>query len=58
MNSPLLTMRAALILLMGVLVGVGVGVLSALAGVAPAQAVLTGGAALGVAVPFFDHLVG
>ncbi|MBV7699954.1 hypothetical protein [Streptomyces sp. TRM70350] len=58
MKSPLLSLRAALVLLMGVLVGVGAGVLGALGGAAPAQAVLTGAAAFGVAVPFFDHLVG
>ncbi|MGW2785965.1 hypothetical protein ACWC3X_32740 [Streptomyces populi] len=58
MNRSLLSMRAALVLLMGVIVGVGAGVLSALAGAVAAQAVLTGAAAFGVAVPFFDHLVG
>lgn len=58
MNGPLLSMRAALILLMGLLVGIGAGVLSAFAGAVVAQAFLTGAAAFGVAVPFFNHLVG
>ncbi|MER5601666.1 hypothetical protein [Streptomyces sp. NPDC002265] len=58
MNGPLLSMRAALILLMGLLVGIGAGVLAVLAGAVLAQAFLTGAAAAGVAVPFFNHVVG
>ncbi|MER6441309.1 hypothetical protein ABT275_33730 [Streptomyces sp. NPDC001185] len=58
MNGPLLSMRAALILLMALLVGIGAGVLTALAGAVVAQACLAGAAAFGAAVPFFNHLVG
>ncbi len=58
MNGPLLSMRAALILLMGLLVGMGAGILTALAGAVVAQAFLAGAAAFGVAVPFFHRLVG
>ncbi|MER6039014.1 hypothetical protein ACWDO6_21265 [Streptomyces sp. NPDC003674] len=57
MNGPLLSLRAALILLLGVLVGVGTGVLTVMAGAVAAQAVLAGAAAFGAAVPFFDRLV-
>ncbi|MEV6776165.1 hypothetical protein ACFWAT_03840 [Streptomyces syringium] len=56
-KGSLLTPRAALVLLLGVLAGVGAGVLSALAGVDSARCVLCGGAVFGAAVSFFDRLV-
>lgn len=58
MNDPLLPMRSAFILLVGLLVGVGAGVLTALSGAVAGQAVLAGAAAFAVAVPFLDRLVG
>ncbi|MFC8447731.1 hypothetical protein [Kitasatospora sp. NPDC057223] len=58
MRRSLLSVRSALVLTLALLVGIGAGVLSALAHTAPAQCVLYGVGAFGVAVPFFDHLVG
>ncbi|MEU5978081.1 hypothetical protein [Streptomyces sp. NPDC047315] len=57
MERPLLSPRSALVLLLAVLVGVGAGVLAALAGEGAARSVLCGLAAAGVAVPFFNGLV-
>ncbi|MGW2277551.1 hypothetical protein [Streptomyces sp. NPDC001770] len=57
MNGPLLSLRAAFILLLGLLAGLGAGVLTALAGAVAAQAVLAGSAAFAVAVPFLNRLV-
>jgi hypothetical protein len=50
-------MRSALVLLLAMLVGIGAGVLSRLAGSPAAQCVLYGAGAFGVAVPFFDRLI-
>ncbi|MER5888213.1 hypothetical protein ABT160_30700 [Streptomyces sp. NPDC001941] len=57
MNGPLLGQRAALVLVLGVLVGVGAGWLSGLEGGGPARAVLVGCAAFAAAVAFFDSLI-
>ncbi|MFD6532537.1 hypothetical protein [Streptomyces sp. NPDC060184] len=57
MNDPLLSLRAAFILLLGLLVGLGAGLLTSLAGAVAAQAVLAGAAAFAVAVPFLDRLI-
>jgi len=56
-GGPLLTLRSALILLLGTLVGIGAGVLTCFAGAATAHGVLTGAAAFGAAVPFFNVLI-
>jgi len=54
--AHLLTQRAALILLLGVLVGLGTAVLTALAKSLP-EGVLAGGAAAAAAVIFFDRVI-
>ncbi|WP_329176465.1 MULTISPECIES: hypothetical protein [unclassified Streptomyces] len=51
-------MRAALVLTLALLTGIGAGLLSAAGGTSPAQCVLYGAGAFGVAVPFFDRLIG
>ncbi|MEU5162578.1 hypothetical protein AB0G74_23625 [Streptomyces sp. NPDC020875] len=58
MERPLLSLRATLVLLLAVLAGVGAGVLAGVAGEGTARSVLCGLAAAGLAVPFFDRLVG
>ncbi|MGV9315244.1 hypothetical protein ACWDR0_24120 [Streptomyces sp. NPDC003691] len=58
MERPLLSLRATLILLLAVLTGLGAGVLTAAAGENTARSVLCGLAVTGLAVPFFDKLVG
>lgn len=58
MRTPLLTVRAALVLTLSLLTGIGAGVLSAVGGTPPAQCVLCGAGAFGLAVPFFDRLIG
>ncbi|QDY75830.1 hypothetical protein [Streptomyces qinzhouensis] len=58
MERPLLSLRATLILLLGVLAGLGAGVLAGAAGENTARSVLCGLAATALAVPFFDKLVG
>lgn len=58
MNRSLLTMRSALVLLLGVLVGVGAGVLTAHSdGVGPAQSVIVGTTAFAAAVAFFNSII-
>ncbi|MEH0546102.1 hypothetical protein QA802_24420 [Streptomyces sp. B21-105] len=57
MNRTLLTTRSALIFLLAVLCGIGAGVLTGLTGPSTAQAVLTGAAGFGLAVPFFNSLI-
>jgi hypothetical protein len=57
MGRSLLSVRAALVLTLALLTGLGAGVLVAFAGTAAAHCVLYGGGAFGVAVPFFDRLV-
>ncbi|WP_031522906.1 hypothetical protein [Streptomyces sp. NRRL F-5123] len=58
MRTPLLSVRAALVLTLALLTGLGAGVVSAVGGTAVAQCVLCGGGAFGLAVPFFDRLIG
>jgi hypothetical protein len=50
--------RSALILLLAVLVGLGTGVLTALAGDAPPRCVLAGAAAAGASCMMFSKLIG
>ncbi|MCS0637513.1 hypothetical protein NX801_17940 [Streptomyces sp. LP05-1] len=57
MDRSLLSLRAALVLLLAALAGVGAGVLTALAGEGAARGTLCGLAAAGLAVPFFDRLI-
>jgi hypothetical protein len=58
MNRPLLSLRAALVFLLAGLTGAGGGVLTALAGSGEAQSLLYGAAVFGLAVGFFDRVVG
>ncbi|MFF8785219.1 hypothetical protein [Streptomyces sp. NPDC015125] len=58
MNRSLLTMRAALVLLLGVLVGAGAGTLTVLSGRGgQAEAWLVGTAACAGAVTFFNWVI-
>ncbi|MER6564924.1 hypothetical protein ABT288_01630 [Streptomyces sp. NPDC001093] len=58
MNRSLLTMRSALVLLLGVLVGAGAGVLTACSGGGGvAQPVMVGASAFAAAVAFFDSII-
>ena len=57
-DSPkLLSLRAALVLALAVLAGIGAGVLTWLSGAPPATGVLAGCAAFASAVAFFHHLI-
>lgn len=56
-HSRLLTTRAALILLLGVLAGAGAAVTVVLLGVSLAHGVLAGGAAFGGAVTLFHQII-
>jgi hypothetical protein len=56
-QAPLLSLRAALILMLAILTGIGAGVLSALAGRHPAEAVLIGVAATAAAAAFFNWAI-
>jgi hypothetical protein len=56
-REPLLPARTALVLLMAVLVGIGAGVLTALAGHPGFEAALVGVGALGGATKFFHWLI-
>ncbi|MFJ2865939.1 hypothetical protein [Kitasatospora sp. NPDC087314] len=53
----MLSTRATLVLLIGMLTGIGAGILSAAGGVHLAQCVLYGIGAFGVSVPFVNQLV-
>jgi hypothetical protein len=57
-RGPLLTLRAALILVASVAIGTAAGILGYLAGARPAEAVLTGGGAFGAAVALLNTLIG
>lgn len=57
-GRPLLTPRAAIILIAGLIIGAAAGVLAYLAGARPAEAVLTGGGAFGAAVALLNNLIG
>ncbi|GAA1942577.1 hypothetical protein [Kitasatospora viridis] len=54
---PLLGQRAAVILLLGVLCAAAAGILTVLAGAAPATGFLTAGAAFAGAVVFFQAII-
>lgn len=56
-QGPLLGQRAAIILLLGVLAGLGTGILAVLAGESPASGILAGGAAFATAVLFFHTII-
>jgi len=56
-NQSLLSLRTALVLLLGVLTGVGAGVLTVAAGEVLATGFLTGGAAFAGAVVFFHTII-
>ncbi|MGW7304271.1 hypothetical protein ACWGI1_01680 [Streptomyces sp. NPDC054835] len=58
MDRPLLSLRSTLVFLLAVLAGVAAGVLTVLAGEGTARSVLAGLAGAGLAVPFFNHLIG
>ncbi|GAB2713709.1 hypothetical protein [Kitasatospora kifunensis] len=58
MRRSLLSVRSALVLALALLTAIGAGVLSDLARTSVAQCVLYGAGAFGLAVPFFDRLVG
>ncbi|MEU5609726.1 hypothetical protein AB0H03_13505 [Streptomyces sparsogenes] len=55
--QPLLSLRAAIILLLGVLTALGAGALTVLAGGTIASGVLAGGAAFAAAVLFFHTII-
>ncbi|MFJ8112970.1 hypothetical protein [Streptomyces sp. NPDC096132] len=57
MPRTLLTTRSALVFLLAILCGIGAGVLSGVAGLSTAQAVLSGAAGFGFSVPFFNALI-
>jgi len=56
-RDPLLSQRSALILLLGVLVGIGAGTVAALGDADPATAVLTGASACGAGIIFFNATI-
>jgi hypothetical protein len=57
-HGPLLTLRAALILIAALVIGAAAGILAYLAGARPAEAVLTGGGAFGATVALLNTLIG
>ncbi|MEU0073266.1 hypothetical protein ABZ027_27495 [Streptomyces sp. NPDC006332] len=57
-DGPLLTQRAAIVFLLGALVGIGATVLAALGGNAWPVAVSVGGGAAATAVLFFREIIG
>lgn len=56
-RRALLTQRAAVIFAIAVAAGIGAGVLAYLAGMRPAEAVLTGGGACAAAVSLLDKII-
>lgn len=54
---PLLTLRTAIILLLGILTALGAGALTVLAGGAIASGILAGGGAFAAAVLFFHTII-
>ncbi|MFE5327243.1 hypothetical protein ACFRCG_12750 [Embleya sp. NPDC056575] len=58
MNRPLLSLRAALVFLFAGLTGAGSGVLTAMSGSGNAQSLLYGATVFGLAVSFFDRIIG
>jgi hypothetical protein len=57
-NQPLLSQRAALILISALVIAVAAGILAYLAGGRPAQDILAGGAALAAAITLLNALIG
>ncbi|MEU1763300.1 hypothetical protein [Micromonospora sp. NPDC005652] len=57
-TEPLLSVRAAVVLLLALLTGLAAGVLAHLSGHPPAAAVLVGGAAAGGAMMLFHSIIG
>ncbi|WP_439681880.1 hypothetical protein [Embleya sp. MST-111070] len=58
MNRPLLSLRAALVFLLAGSTGAGGGVLTAVSGSGNAQSLLYGATVFGLAVGFFDRIIG
>lgn len=58
MDRPLLSLRSTLVFLLAVLAGAAAAGLTALAGEGAPRSVLAGLAASGLAVPFFNRLIG
>ncbi|MFI0186421.1 hypothetical protein ACH4PW_02450 [Streptomyces sp. NPDC017082] len=56
-RDPLLSQRSALILLLGVLVGIEAGTVAVLGDAGPATAVLTGASAFAAGVVFFHTTI-
>ncbi|WP_107085380.1 hypothetical protein [Streptomyces maremycinicus] len=56
-DQPLLSTRSTLVILLALLAGTVTGALTALAGEGTPRSVLTGLAALGLTVPFFNRLI-
>jgi hypothetical protein len=56
-RPPLLTLRAAVVLLLAALAGIGSGILIGLTGTHPAQAVLSGIVAAGGTAAFFHNAI-
>lgn len=56
-GGPLISQRAAIVLLLGALTALGAGVLTVLAGGALASGVLAGGAAFAASVLFFNAII-
>ncbi|OKJ68705.1 hypothetical protein [Streptomyces sp. CB02460] len=56
-RDSLLSQRSALILLLGVLVGIGAGTVAALGGADAATAVLIGASACGAGITFFNATI-
>lgn len=57
-QSPLVTIRSAVIFLLGLLCGLGAGALTAWSGAHIAQAILTGVASTAASIVFFHWLIG
>lgn len=56
-QSPLISLRSAMIMLLGVLCRLGAGALTAWSGAHVAQAILTGVASAAAAIVFFHWLI-
>ncbi|MDK0517531.1 hypothetical protein [Streptomyces sp. ML-6] len=57
MDQPLLSLRTTLVLLLALLAGAAAGGLTALAGEGTPHSLLAALATVGLAVPFFNHLI-
>lgn len=58
MHQPLLSLRAALVFLLAALAGAGAGALTVLTGAGVPQSLLYGVGVFGLAVGFFDRVIG